>query len=53
VPNEIDNILTVKLHYPANPVSAKTIAHLCDEMSATETEFPGTKMKIIYKMGTS
>jgi len=53
VPNEIDNTLTVKLHYPANLVSAKTIAHLCDEMNATETEFPGTKMKIIYKMGTS
>lgn len=53
VPDEKNNILTVKLHYPANQISAKVIAHLCDEMSATETEFPGTKMKMIYKLGAS
>lgn len=46
------NELTVKLHYPANHAAGKTIAHLCDELSSTETEFPGTKMKIIYKLGT-
>ena len=53
VADEKNNILMVKLHYPANPVSAKAITHLCDEMSSTETKFPGTNMKIIYKLGTS
>lgn len=47
------NELTVKLHYPANHSEGKIIAHLCDELSSAEIEFPGTKMKVIYKLGTS
>lgn len=52
IPNEKEKTLTVKLHYPANPASGKIIAHLCDEMNLTETQFPGTNMRIIYKLGT-
>ena len=52
IPNEKEKTLTVKLHYPANPASGKIIAHLCDEMNLTETQFTGTNMRIIYKLGT-
>jgi hypothetical protein len=51
--DEQSNELTVKLHYPANHAEGKIIAHLCDELSSAEIEFPGTKMKVIYKLGTS
>jgi hypothetical protein len=30
-PDEAAGTLTVRLHYPANPVNAKVLAHLCQE----------------------
>jgi len=29
------------------------IRHLCEELNATETLFPGTGLKLIYKLGSA
>ena len=29
------------------------INYLCEELNATETTFPGTDLKLIYKLGSS
>ncbi|MBM9514836.1 putative transposase [Desulfogranum marinum] len=42
--------LVVRLHQPANRCSADTIANLCQELNATCTKFPGTDLKLVYKM---
>jgi len=42
--------LTVQLHHLANHSSSFTIRQLCEELTATETVFPGTELKMIYKM---
>ena len=42
--------LTVRLHQLANRSSGETIRHLCDELNATETVFPGTQLRLIYKL---
>jgi len=42
--------LTVQLHHLANTMSSLTVQQLCQELTATETVFPGTELRIIYKM---
>jgi hypothetical protein len=31
----------------------RVIRELCDELNATETCFPGTELKLVYKVGSS
>lgn len=52
IPDEENKTLTVKLHHQANHCSDKSIRHLCDELNATDTVFPGTDLRLIYKLGT-
>jgi len=47
------NTLTVRLHHLANNMSSITIQHLCKELTATECVFPGTELRVIYKMVAS
>ncbi|MEE8059565.1 MAG: hypothetical protein V3T17_17285 [Pseudomonadales bacterium] len=42
--------LTVQLHHLANRMSSQVVQQLCEELTATETVFPGTALRIIYKM---
>jgi uncharacterized protein (DUF2267 family) len=42
--------LTVQLHHLANKMSRHNVQQLCEELSATETIFPGTEFRVIYKM---
>jgi hypothetical protein len=42
--------LTVQIHHLANRVSSITVQQLCEELTATETQFPGTEFRIIYTM---
>jgi len=42
--------LKVRLHQPATRCSAVTIGHLCHELNATKTKFPGTDLWLIYEM---
>jgi len=47
------NTLTIKLHHLANNMSSLTVQELCQELTATETVFPGTELRVIYKMVSS
>ncbi|MCL7489303.1 MAG: hypothetical protein M8357_14145, partial [Desulfobulbaceae bacterium] len=42
--------LKVRLHQPANRCSAVTMEHLCQELNATKTKFPGTNLRLVYEM---
>ena len=51
LPDYKTGTLTVRLHHLANLSSAAAISHLCRELNATETVFPGTNLRLIYEMG--
>jgi len=42
--------LTVRLHPLANPSSDLAVSHLCAELTATKTRFPGTELRLIYEL---
>jgi AcrR family transcriptional regulator len=44
--------LTVRLHQLANRSSGKTVQHLCGELNATRTTFPGTNLRLVYELVT-
>jgi hypothetical protein len=52
IPNEKDGNLTIYLHHLANHSSDEAVQHLCEEISKTETVFPGTNLKMIFKLGS-
>jgi hypothetical protein len=53
LPNENEGTLIVRLHHLANHVSDRSLQALCDEMNETNTFFPGTKLRLVYKLGTT
>jgi hypothetical protein len=50
VPDQRAKTLTVRLHPLANASSDEAVRHLCDEINATETIFPGTDLRVIYEL---
>ena len=52
-PDILEQTLTVKLHHLANHASDKALEILCNELNETNTIFPGTSLRIIYKLGSS
>ena len=42
--------LTIRLHPLANKSSDDVVSHLCAELNATETMFPGTDLRLIYEL---
>ena len=50
-PDHSSGILTVRLHHSANHAHDEVIRHLCAELNATATEFPGTKLRLVCKLG--
>jgi len=53
VPDHEKGILKVRLHHLANRSSDDAVRHLCDELNAAETVFPGTNMRIFYELVSS
>ena len=53
LPDEHNSTLTVRLHHLANHSSDKALQHLCDELNETNTIFPGTALRLIYKVGAT
>jgi hypothetical protein len=53
LPDYIKKTLTVRLHHFANHAEDKAILHLCEELNATNTCFPGTNLILHYKLGAS
>jgi hypothetical protein len=50
LPDEVAGTLTVRLHYPANDLLARAVEKLCTELTATETVFPTTKLRLVYEL---
>lgn len=52
-PDHVAKTLTVNLHHLTQAAHDGAIRHLIEELNATETIFPGTDLKLIYKLGSS
>jgi hypothetical protein len=52
IPNYNENTLTINLHHLANHASDNALQILCDEFNETNTIFPGSSLKVIYKLGS-
>jgi len=48
--SEEDQTLTVKIHNQANRSADDVVGHLCEILTETEIQYPGTKLRLIYKM---
>jgi hypothetical protein len=51
-PDAQNRTLTVRLHHLTQAAHDEAVRHLCDELNATETLFPGTDLRLIYKVGS-
>jgi hypothetical protein len=51
IPDYAQNTLTVLLHYPASHLHAAAFKRLAEELNATQTQYPGTELTMIYKVG--
>jgi hypothetical protein len=53
IPDLQSNTLTVRLHHLTQAAHDEAVRHLCNELNATETIFPGTELKLVYQLGSS
>jgi hypothetical protein len=49
VPDATAGTLTVRLAHPANPLLARALEQLCTELTQTQTEFPTTKLRLVFR----
>jgi hypothetical protein len=45
--------LTVRPHHLAQNAHDVAVNYLCDHLNATETLFPGTDLRVVYKLGSN
>ena len=50
LPDEKEGTLTVSLHHLANASSDRLVQELSQQLNASETIFPGTSLRLIYKL---
>ena len=48
-PDYEQKTLLVELHRLGSPLQDAAVAKLCDELTATETRFPTTELRLIYR----
>ncbi|HYH15663.1 MAG TPA: hypothetical protein VD794_10610, partial [Flavisolibacter sp.] len=53
IPDYPNKTLTVKLHNLNYRKDDKVVQYLCEKLNETETEFPGTDLKVIYQLVAS
>jgi hypothetical protein len=53
LPDLAAGTLTVRLHHLANASSDAAIQKLSEELNATETVFPRTNLRLVFKLGSS
>jgi len=53
IPDPEAKTLTVRLHHLTQATHDAAVHYLCDELTATETIFPGTDLRLVYKLGSS
>jgi len=49
LPDAAAGVLRVRLHALANPRGNRALAALCEALTATETCFPGTTLRLVYE----
>jgi hypothetical protein len=49
IPDPQAQTLTVRLHALSSPIHDAALLHLCTELNATETPFPGTSLRLIFE----
>ena len=49
-PDEAAGTLTVNLHHLSNACSDQLASQLAEELNATETTFPGTQLRLVFKL---
>ena len=53
-PDPEKKTLTVRLHRLSSPIHQRALEHLCAELNASETPFPGTELQLIFEpLGTT
>ncbi len=52
IPNYQNNTLTIALYSLASPRDNKAAEEICETLNQTETVFPGTNLRLIYKIAT-
>jgi hypothetical protein len=52
LPDPAAGTLTVRLHHAANAVTDRAIEKLCEELTATETVFPRTNLRLVLTVGS-
>ena len=53
VPDQQNKTLTVRLHPMSTEAHDEIVRHICEEITATETVFPGTDLRLIYEISGS
>ena len=53
IPDYQTQTLTVRVHHLANRMSTAALQYLCDQLTATETVFPGTNLRLVYILVSS
>ena len=53
IPNLETKTLTVRLHHLTQAAHDAAVRFLCEELSATETTFPGTDLRLVYELGST
>ena len=49
-PDPTNKTLTVRLHRLATATHDQTLQHLCEELTAAETIYPGTDLRMVYEL---
>ena len=50
LPDSQAGTLRVRLHHQANHATDVALAHLCQQLTETETLFPGTNLRLVYEL---
>jgi len=53
IPDPEAKTLMVCLHHLTQAAHDAAVHHLCHELTATETIFPGTDLRLVYKLGSA
>ena len=52
-PDPETNTLTVRLHHLTQPAHDSALQKLCQQLNETETLFPATQLRLVYKVGST
>jgi Transposase protein len=53
LPDTQAKTLTVRLHHLTQAAHDQALESLCDQLNATETVFPGTDLRLVFKVGST